>query len=319
MILGPQPRRLQPSFVPNDTATTDKYGHGEMVAGLLGGNGNQSTTSTATYVIRGIAPNVNIVNLRVLDSNGSSTDSIVIAAVQEAINLKAKYNIRVINLSLGRPVSVSYAQDPLCQAVRQASDADCSSWLLQGTMGATTAIATGSATINAPGNTPAAITVGAMNTLDTLSPSDDKMTSYSSKGPTLLDHIVKPDMVAPGNRIYSLQAANSTLVETHSNNRVAWSSYDSSKASSPSPVYFELSGTSLAAPIVSGYGGAADPAESQAHAGSSQGAADEDRHEASTNHHLRDRSQHRNHVCDRKRRLYGGRGLSECPGGAQQY
>jgi len=241
------------SFVPNDTSTSDKYGHGEMVAGLVGGNGKQSTTNTSTYLIRGIAPNVNIVNLRVLDSNGSSTDSVVIAAIEEAISLKAKYNIRVINLSLGRPVSVGYTQDPLCQAVQQAWNAGIVVVIAAGNDGRNNTYGTeGYATINAPGNTPAAITVGAMNTMGTLTQSDDKMTSYSSKGPTLLDHIVKPDLVAPGNRIFSLEATKSSLVNTYSNNRVAWSSYDPSKKSSPSPDYFELSGTSLAAPMVSG-------------------------------------------------------------------
>ena len=67
-----------------------------------------------------MAPNVNIINLRVLDQNGSGTDSQVIAAIQRAIQLKTQYNIRVINLSLGRAVFESYTVDPLDQAVEQA-------------------------------------------------------------------------------------------------------------------------------------------------------------------------------------------------------
>ena len=69
----------------------------------------------------------------------------------------------------------------------------------------------GYGTISSPANHPQVITVGAMN--DKLSPSrtDDVMTSYSSKGPTLIDHIVKPDLVAPGNRIVSLIAPGSAL------------------------------------------------------------------------------------------------------------
>jgi serine protease AprX len=55
---------------------------------------------------------VNLINLRVLDKKGSSSDSVVIAAIQQAINLLAQYNIKVINLSLGRPVFESYKQDP---------------------------------------------------------------------------------------------------------------------------------------------------------------------------------------------------------------
>ena len=53
----------------------------------------------------------------VLDKNGAGTDSAVISAINQAIALKSKYNIRVINLSLGRPVCESYTLDPLCQAV----------------------------------------------------------------------------------------------------------------------------------------------------------------------------------------------------------
>ena len=243
----------QKSFVPNDTATTDAYGHGTMVAGLIAGNGKQSITSTATYVIRGTAPNVNLINLRVLNSSGSASDSTVIAAIQAAIQLATQYKIRVINLSLGRPVFENCSVDPLCQAVQQAWNAGIIVVAAAGNDGRNNTQGTqGYATIYVPGNSPYAITVGAMNTVGTLQRFDDKMTSYSSKGPTLMDHYVKPDLVAPGNRMYSLQAQKSTLVNTYSNNRVAWSSYDSSKTSSPSPAYFELSGTSFAAPLVSG-------------------------------------------------------------------
>jgi hypothetical protein len=62
-----------------------------------------SQGSNYFYTFKGIADNVKLVNLRVLDQNGAGTDSQVIAAIQMAIQLKSKYNIRVINLSLGRP------------------------------------------------------------------------------------------------------------------------------------------------------------------------------------------------------------------------
>ena len=61
-----------------------------------------------------------LVRPSVCDANGSGTDSAVISALQWAINNKAKYNIRVANLSLGRPITTSYKDDPLCQAVEQA-------------------------------------------------------------------------------------------------------------------------------------------------------------------------------------------------------
>ena len=59
----------------------------------------------------------------------------------------------------------------------------------------------GYGTIASPANDPYVITVGATNTKATSSPYDDSIASYSSKGPTLYDHIVKPDIVAPGNQL----------------------------------------------------------------------------------------------------------------------
>jgi serine protease AprX len=83
--------------------TDDHYGHGQSVAGIIAGNGASSTGSNFFLTFRGLAPNTNLINLRVLNQNGVGTDSAVIAAIQQAIQLKSKYNIRVINLSLGRP------------------------------------------------------------------------------------------------------------------------------------------------------------------------------------------------------------------------
>ena len=109
------------SFVPNaGNDYFDRYGHGTHVAGILGGNASQSTGSAYTRSFWGTAPKVSFVNLKVLDQNGAGTDSAVIAAIQQAIALKSTYNIRIINLSLGRPVMESYTLDPLCQAVEQA-------------------------------------------------------------------------------------------------------------------------------------------------------------------------------------------------------
>src|ERR1035438_5015169 len=98
----------------------DAYGHGDHVGGILAGYGAKSSGLQSTYLVRGIAPNANIVSLRVLNGAGVGTDSAVIAAMGEAVLLKNLYNIRVINLSLGRPVTTSYTKDPLCWAVRAA-------------------------------------------------------------------------------------------------------------------------------------------------------------------------------------------------------
>jgi len=100
--------------------TDDQYGHGSHVAGIIGGSGKDSTCASCDVTIKGIAPNVKLVNLRVLDATGAGSDSSVINAITQAISLKATYNIRVMNLSLGRPVYESYTLDPLCQAVEAA-------------------------------------------------------------------------------------------------------------------------------------------------------------------------------------------------------
>ncbi len=190
------------SWVPG--GTNDQYGHGQHVAGIVGSNATLSSGPGYTRIFRGIAPNANLVNLRVLDSNGSGTDLDVILAILRAIELKDIYNIKVINLSLGRPVYESYHLDPLCQAVELAWRSGIVVVAAAGNEGRNNTQGTdGYATIMAPGNDPLVITVGAMKDMETLTRADDLIASYSSKGLTLIDHVVKPDVVAPGNRIIS--------------------------------------------------------------------------------------------------------------------
>src|SRR5205807_8907284 len=82
--------------------TSDDYGHGTHVAGIIGASGAASLGSTRLF--KGVAPNAKIISFRVLDQNGAGLDSNVIAAIERAIQLKSTYNIRVLNLSLGRQV-----------------------------------------------------------------------------------------------------------------------------------------------------------------------------------------------------------------------
>jgi serine protease AprX len=216
------------------------------------GNGASSTGSAYKVTLRGIAPNASLINLRVLDSNGVGSDSYVIAAIQRAIQLKSQYNIRIMNLSLGRPVAGSYQTDPLCQAVEAAWKAGIVVVVAAGNAGRDNSQSTsGYGTITAPGNDPYAITVGAMKTLGTPSRADDLIASYSSKGPTFLDHIVKPDIVAPGNRIVSDSSTGMNLAKNYPTNRVDYSYYMIS-GTGRSQDYFTLSGTSMATPMVSG-------------------------------------------------------------------
>jgi len=239
------------SFVPGSSSAADQYGHGTHIAGLIAGNGASSTGLLYTKTFKGIAPGAKIVNLRVLDQNGTATDSTVINAINKAISLKSAYNIRVINLSLGRGVYESYKLDPLCRAVEKAWRNGIVVVVAAGNNGRYQGT-DGYATVTSPGNDPYVLTVGAMKTMDTATRSDDLIASYSSKGPTLLDHVVKPDIVAPGNLLISTETSNTALYSTETSNLVPWSYYVAGGSSRPSTAYFTLSGTSMATGVVSG-------------------------------------------------------------------
>lgn len=241
------------SWIKDGLEGGDGFGHGTHVAGIIAGNGLNSTGQGDLQTLKGIAPNAQLVDLRVLDSNGEGADSDVIAAIGTAIQLKSKYNIQVINLSLGRAVYESYTLDPLCQAVEAAYQAGIVVVVSAGNDGRDNSEGNnGYGTISSPGNDPYVITVGAMKSMGTPDRGDDLIATYSSKGPTVIDHIVKPDIVAPGNLVSSFVGnTTATLVTTYPQNVVPMSYYQTGGSSGASP-YFVLSGTSMAAPAVSG-------------------------------------------------------------------
>ena len=221
-------------------AQYDLYGHGKHVAGIIGGNGS---LSGGQY--EGVAPAVSLVDLRALDENGAGTDSTVIAAIQQAIALQQTYNIRVINLSLGRGIAVSYTQDPLCQAVEAAWKSGIVVVVAAGNYGRLSVDGSnGYGTVTAPGNDPFVLTVGATKSNRSTSASAETLASYSSKGPTTYDLVAKPDMVAPGNDVVSLAAPGATLEAEYPAELVTGSDGNND--------YFTLSGTSMATPAVAG-------------------------------------------------------------------
>ena len=218
----------------------DLYGHGTHVAGIIGGNGY-----LVGRKLRGVAPGVNLIDLRALDANGAGSDSTVIAAIQQAIALKNTYNIRVINLSLGRGIPDSYTQDPLCQAVESAWKAGIVVVVAAGNYGRLSVNGSnGFGTITAPGNDPFVLTVGATKSNGSSAQSAETLASYSSKGPTTYDHVVKPDIVAPGNGIVSWR-----LRALRWKHCIPVRSVSGSDGNND---YFNLSGTSMATPVVSG-------------------------------------------------------------------
>ena len=232
----------QKSFIKGVSSTSDGYGHGTHVASIIAGDGEGADISTAKY--RGMAPYADIVNLRVLDDNGAGKDSYVIAALQwiteNKADRKANLNIRVVNMSLGRPVYESYKNDPLCKAVEAVWQAGILVVVAAGNEGRNNqGNSNGYGTINSPGNDPYVITVGASNMFGTDTRIDDMPTSYSSKGPSMIDHIVKPDILAPGNKISALGSG-----KLKANNPA--------NVTDPANSYMQLSGTSMATPFIAG-------------------------------------------------------------------
>jgi serine protease AprX len=217
----------------------DPFGHGTHVAGMIGG---ANTRLTAAYA-GGSAPQVRFVDVRVLGRTGRGYTSDVLAGIDWAIANRTKYGIRIINLSLGHAVAEPAATDPLCIAVERAVKAGIVVVTSAGNFGQTSTGAPVLGGITSPGNSPAAITVGAVDTKGTADRSDDVVAPYSSRGPTRFDLAVKPDVVAPGTRIVSLEANNSYISSTYPQWHVAGVGNNA---------YLRLSGTSMATGVVSG-------------------------------------------------------------------
>jgi len=110
----------------------------------------------------------------------------------------------------------------------------------------------GYGTINAPGNDPYVITVGAMRTMETPGITDDLIASYSSKGPSFIDGVVKPDIVAPGNLVTSLEFGGDPLAQQNPSFVTRHSFFQTKGDQNPANNYFPLSGTSMATGVTSG-------------------------------------------------------------------
>ena len=247
----------------------DPFGHGTHVAGVIAGSG---AVSGGLYA--GIAPGASLVSVRVLDENGYGLTSEVIRGIEWAAENRERYGIRILNLSLGHPVFESVERDPLVRAVERAQALGLVVVATAGNFGRN-----GNFTITSPGNAPGCLAVGSStdgdtvsflgtggslgsstdgdttsanvtvgsstdgDTTSTTSAPGSYVSSFSSHGPSYLDHLLKPDMVAPGNRIVSLRVPGSALDLEFPGQRVL-------AGGSRAADYFELSGTSMAAPMV---------------------------------------------------------------------
>ncbi|AIQ57599.1 S8 family peptidase [Paenibacillus borealis] len=205
----------------------DDNGHGTHITGDAAGNG---WSSKGKY--KGPAPEAGIVGIKVLDKNGDGYDSTIIKAIEWCIARRKKLKLRILSMSFGGPVSPSAKDDILVQAVEKAVKAGLTVVIAAGNSGP------GRRTVESPGISPSAITVGAVNDRRTVTQKDDRIAVYSSRGPAPGGK-VKPDLVAPGDSVISLRAPGSQLVRELPGNKVG-------------KKYFKLSGTSISTPIVSG-------------------------------------------------------------------
>lgn len=215
---------------------TDAFGHGTHVAGILAGSGANSNCGLHA----GLATSAQLLSLRVLDGQGRGLASDAIAALDWLLSCGKYFKVRVVNLSLGKAVEESNALDPLVLAVERVWDAGMTVVVAAGNYGRD-----GNMTIASPANSRKVITVGSLTDGDTGGDfSDDYVSTYSSMGPTLTDHVLKPDLIAPGNRLISTIPASAKLRTDLPERLVACTSIGCTDA------YFELSGTSMAAPMV---------------------------------------------------------------------
>jgi len=228
--------RVVASVVTNPDAgtATDTYGHGTHVAGIIAGDGTRrgpDDPAAGKYV--GIAPRAKLVAIKASDDAGRGTILDAIYGLQFAVDHRADYNIRVVNLSLSSTSAESYRTDPLDAAVESAYFHGILVVAAAGNLGDA-----GDATSYAPGNDPFALSVGAVDDQGTPERGDDAFASWSSVGVTQ-DGISKPDIAAPGAHIVSTLARGSAFAEL-----------------CPSCIvdggYMRIGGTSMAAPVVSG-------------------------------------------------------------------
>ena len=204
----------------------DGRGHGTFVAGIAAGQLAGKD---------GAAPTARFVSIDVMDDQGMARTSDVIAAADWILANKTKYGIRVANFSLHSSVANSFMYDPLDKAVERL-------WF----NGVVVVAAAGnygypdrpSGVPFAPGNDPFVITVGASDTGKSVATNDDVAAPWSAYGYTL-DGFAKPDLAAPGRYIVGPVPVTSTLYSERPEHIVE-------------PGYMELSGTSFAAPMVSG-------------------------------------------------------------------
>jgi serine protease AprX len=220
----------QLSFNSNPGQLNDASGHGTHVAGIIGGSGYRSDGLYA-----GIAPQVNLISLRISDDSGMAYESDAIYAMQWVLDNKDKYNIRAVNLSINSTIESSYHASPLDAAAEILWFNGVVVVASVGNKGQSDGYNTAKA---APANDPFIITVGASDERGSPDLSDDTISSFSAHSTTLDGHS-KPEIIAPGTDIISILGPGDWISDHP--DRVVMNGE-----------YFRLSGTSMSAPMVTG-------------------------------------------------------------------
>jgi serine protease AprX len=228
--LNSSSRLVQNLVFGNYVNPSDEYVHGTHVAGIVAGNGVASNGK-----FTGIAPGVNLINVRVSNYYGMTYTSDLIDGLQWIYNNRAAYNIRVVNLSINSTAPESYQVSPLDAAVEILWFNGVVVVVAAGNNGT----AYGPSTVYPPANDPFVITVGALEDLGSVSTIDDFVANFSAYN-TTEDGFAKPDLVAPGRNLVSLLASTSA---------VGYTNYIKQRVNE---YYFRMSGTSMAAPVVTG-------------------------------------------------------------------
>jgi serine protease AprX len=217
---------LRVDFTPGHDGI-DRLGHGTHMAGIIAGDGS---ASRGTW--RGVAPDAELISIKVAGPDGATDVSVVLAALQWVVTNRERLRIRVLNLAFGTDATSSYLVDPLDYAVERAWRAGILVVAAAGNRGPD------GGTISKPGDDPFVLTVGAADVRGTADRRDDVVAPFSSRGPTV-DGVAKPDLVAPGVSIVSVRAPGS------------WADLDRPEARVGN-AYFKGTGTSQAAAVVSG-------------------------------------------------------------------